>query len=313
LIYFLIIAAPTTPLNLRITETLTSSIKLAWDTPPFTGEKLHFILNINGRHNLTMSSGTDFLEPIQLTIDGLEPGSNNEFKILAYNSVGQSSFSQVVSEKTLPAYLDEANLPTVKVAAFDDVQESICFEIEATELNFTTGLVVQLNIVSASEYLLFHGQFKKMNSNPIQFKIEDSKRNERTCISYLQIVSIEQEQQKMARISLNQTSMFDLFSVKRTTATSIIGDNFHRFKSLNKINVSICFAAMTSVCSDQVTVADPNSKLLAAYITSVIVVAAFLLVILIILLISKCVCSIKRLIKLKKVDAKFRRNPVYGI
>lgn len=314
-LFFVKIEAPETPSNLRSLSTITSNtVDLEWTAPKYTGEPLHYILSVNNQHNLSISRPNDSpMNPMKLFLERLEPDTVHEFKILAYNSIGSSPFSRVLSVKTLPAYLNESNLPGVKVAAFDDTQESICFEIQNKLLNFTSGLVAKMNIIPSAEYLLFHGQFKKATSNPMLFEIDERKRHEKICISFTQILNI-QENQPMARtIHLNNSmdQRHDMFPIRRMlTQVSVTGRTYREFKSLNKINISICFALLNSVCSQQITVSD-NSSLLSFYLSSAIVLAFFLLLVLIFILLKRCMSSLKSLSKLRQVDTTLKRNPVY--
>lgn len=307
---------PYTPGNFHVNETLSNSIRLFWDMPPFTGENVTFVLNINKDHNLTMYSAyiNQFDHEHQhIVISGLEPNTMYSFKILAYNTIGSSRFSNVTHIKTLPAKITSVNLPfKIGSALYDDIQEAICFEIENHGIKASSNLIARLNIVNTADFQIYNGKLNELNSEPILFNVEGyrllGRKKSECCILYSQITKLRYNQNMIILSNAGPNLYLNNFNGPKIKA---IGKSFHEFKNRNRINVSLCLAENTIICSKQIRV-DHSQSILSIYMTLAAVCTILLLVCLFMLAVKMFVLSVKSISKQKRVDSKFRRNVSYN-
>lgn len=300
---------PESPSNLQVTEVSANSIKLRWTAPPFTGENNTFVLNINRTFNLTMSDLTSD-EPVkQVEIKGLHPERVYEFKILAFNSIGTSEFSNVVDARTLKTQLVKEELPELKLAQFNDIREAICFDLKPRHEEGLKGLIVKLEMNMASEYFDFNRTGRQSNS-PKTYLISLNKlKNGQNCILFPQLVEIDQQREKLKNqpklgqyqasydlLMLNQTHKSNIYTLKSfnrdmsgVATSSNFGKSFFEFKNMNKLNISICFSNDTQVCTNKLAVNDYTSEF-SMYITLIAVGCSIVLVLVILLIASICCC-----------------------
>lgn len=66
----------------------------------------------------------------QIEIRGLQSQQIYEFKLLAYNTMGASEYSNKIKVKTLQTNLKSEAIPAVLNAQFNDIREAICFDLE---------------------------------------------------------------------------------------------------------------------------------------------------------------------------------------
>lgn len=295
---------PQTPAHLEVTQTLSNSVKLSWHAPPNTGENNTFVLNINRTFNLTMN---DLVigEPVkQVEIKGLQPDKTYEFKIMAFNSIGSSQFSNPIRTVTLKTQLKPKNLPKLQMTQFNDIREAVCFELRQNEVDDLNGLVVRLDIATASlpNALNATKDLKRtylISLNRLKFG--------QNCILFPQLVEIDHQRQllknrpKLSRfrpsydlLMLNESDRSNIYTVKSDSnglknLPNNLGKSFFEFKHLNQLNISICFSNDTQVCTDRLLVNDYTSEV-SMYITLIAVGCSAVLVLVVLLIASICCC-----------------------
>ena len=304
------IVKPKIPTNLQVTETLSNSVRLSWMSPPFTGTNITYILNVNKTYNITINENSDEnQDPVkQVEIKSLQPEKIYEFKILAFNPIGHSKFSTAIRARTLKTFLEPHKLPELKLAQFNDIREAICFDIEQRSNENLKGLVVKIDINTASG---FYNQNKtsEMYTNTKSYLISLNKlKFGQNCILFPQILAIDKQRQRLKTIvtnghnlqtsfniiASNQTKNSNVYSLndankKELISSSTLGKSFFEFKNLNRLNVSICYSNDTYVCSDKLPVNDFSADF-SIYVTLIAIGCSAILILIILLIASVCCC-----------------------
>jgi len=296
---------PDTPQNLHATDILSNSIKLAWITPIFTGENNTFILNINRALNLTMHDlviGYDTHQTLkQVEIKGLQPDSVYDFKILSYNSIGSSQFSAPIRVTTSKTQFLATELPSLKLAQFNDIREAVCFDLDASSDNNLNNIIVKVDLLTVN---------KTTDSQRTYLITLNKLKLGQNCILFPQLVEIDQQRQLLKSrpqlspvkpsynlLTLNQTKHHNIYTLKtfsdeikhNNIDVSTLGSDFFEFKQLSQLNISICYVNDTQVCTEATTVNDYTSQF-SMYITLIAVGCSAVLVLVFLLIASICCC-----------------------
>ncbi len=238
-------------------------MKLSWLAGSNGGDNATYIININQLYNLTtyvdISSEND-PDPDSvesrlnlIEIRGLESDKVYEFKILAYNSLGSSEFSQLIRVTTPKTQLEPSKLPKVLNAHFNEVHEAICFELSESFQrlpadDYMVKIDISLNdeLVSAAQDLI---KLNNRTNGPLfsqqrslslkQFRSTlDSLSNQQVksktylvdlssahnCILYSQLINLDYQLRANTTISNKQ------FALKKSAFTPVVY-NLHAIMS----------------------------------------------------------------------------------
>lgn len=295
---------------MQVTETLSNSVRLSWLSPPFTGTNITYILNVNKTFNITINENSEEnQDPIkQVELKSLQPEKIYEFKILALNQIGSSKFSSPIRARTLKTFLQPHKLPELKLVQFNDIREAICFNIKQRSNENLKGLVVKLDINTASGFYQ-PNKTSEIYSNAKSYLISLNKlKFGQNCILFPQLLAIDKQRQRLKTIvtsgdnlqtsfnlvALNETHKSNVYSLtdankKELISTSTLGKSFFEFKNLNRLNVSICYSNDTYVCSDKLPVNDFSADF-SIYVTLIAIGCSAVLVLIILLIASVCCC-----------------------
>lgn len=308
---------PDTPESLQIISTSSNSIKLSWVGPEHTGENCTFLLNINKTFNLTMSDLNSEEKVKQVEIKGLKPETTYEFKILGYNSIGASKFTDLTYGKTLKPRLESNTLPILRLAQFNNIREAICFDITPRLENDLKGLIIKIDLSTVSNFFNFNvknktndGKESSLNSKTYLISLNRLKLGQ-NCILFPQLIEIDRQREVLKKnplhgnriqesydlLMLNQTHKSNIYTLKTEISnsenlyggSSKLGKSFFEFKNMNQLNISLCYSNNTQVCTEKVTVNDYTSQF-SMYITLIAVGCSAVLILVILLVASICCC-----------------------
>jgi hypothetical protein len=304
---------PDTPSDFKIIEVTSNSVHMSWQSPEYTGENLTYVLNMNKTLNFTSTSlfttSTNELV-INAELKGLQANTDYDFKVLAFNVLGSSEFSHLIRVKTLKTNLKPENIPHIQVARFSDIREAVCFNLENNEFTNTNQFKSLKDLtVKIDLKLNNHNNNNNSTSRSIGNEIKTLLINVnklklgQNCISFKLLIDTDLAQQKNATLLLNQQTiglsttnqlklLFAINSPARSQPVDIVGRNYYEFKHLNSINVSICYANDSNVCTEQINVIDNNSDF-SNYITMVAIGCSSVFVFIILLISSLCCCCFR--------------------
>ena len=307
------------PTEFKVIERTAGSVKLSWLAPPFTGDNLTFIININNSFNLTtlpeeieMSDEEEStLNRLKLVeIKGLQAEQTYQVRVLAFNSIGYSQFSLPLQFITLEKRLSPEAIPEVSKAQFDDSNKAICFHVDMKSPALPQGrlieqLVLKLEISAVQDGFSVNKSstdLSKRESQDSTLLINLGKlKPGRNCIPFADIASGSLRAHE-APESVNQQHIYDLqllnrsrdgihkfgVALKDPANPNQLGTNFLELKYFSKINISLCFANDSTVCTGEITVNDYNAE--SYYITLIAIGCSVVLILVILLITSLCCC-----------------------
>lgn len=312
---------PDIPSEFKLVESTSNSAHLSWRPPEFTGDNITYVININQTNNLT-STDSDDGESTSSSImiaelKGLQPDTEYSIKVLAFNSLGSSEFSNTLRIRTLKTTLKAEQIPKIQIAKFSDIREAICFNLEHPDYNgqirSLRDLVIRINIRSNELTNESNSDLVKtimVNMNKLKLG--------QNCISYKQLVEIDLALQKNASLEHETQNRKIVYSLTTPHQQSLqasfdsIGKNFHEFKRFNLINISVCYANDSSVCTEQLSVID-NTSDISNYVTLVAIGCSTVFIFIILLISSLCCCCCRTRNKEKKAakaNAKLKGFPI---
>lgn len=128
-------------MDVKIIETTSNSVQLSWISGSNGGENATYVITISNIFNLTTiideeedvsnidsSTETKFN---MIEIRGLQSNRAYEFKIMAYNSMGSSDYTQPIGTVTQRTHLKADALPSLTNAQFNEQREAICFDLDS--------------------------------------------------------------------------------------------------------------------------------------------------------------------------------------
>lgn len=306
---------PEIPNDFKTIEITSNSVQLTWQTSQYNGENTTYVINVNQTFNLTSFTDSDTDPESSMMIaelKGLQTDTEYNFRVLAFNSLGSSPFSSLISVRTLKTTLKSELIPRIQIAKFSDIREAICFNLEHSDYaqqKLLRDLVIRIDL----KYNELNNETQKDTNSIKTLLISLNKlKLGQNCIPFKQLIEIDLLQQKNSTLSsvlLNRKIVYSLTtplvqhdSFKGQSA-DIIGRSFFEFKRFNSMNISVCYANDSNICTEQQLVIDNNYDF-SNYITLVAIGCSAVLIFIILLISSLCCCCCRRRNKLANKDKK---------
>jgi len=325
---------PEVPIDFKLLESSSNSVQLSWISGSNGGENSTYLLNVNQTVNLTTitddfkADSPDWESQLNVVeIKGLQPMQSYEFKLLAYNSIGSSDYTETVYVKTKKPSLKPDKLPNIQNAQFNELREAICFDLEPNnEVLFKKYMTNQQlrDLIIKIDVDLNENKAEEENnsSSTIQTRStnESSESDVKTylislnklkygqnCILYSQLVELDfqlrnmssnirllnqqlaaQKRRKVFQLNQNLSPQYAFNKQPQTVRYSLV-NNIYEFKKSFSVNISLCYMNDSSICAEKTPVYDYNADF-STYVTLIAIGCSAIFIFIVLLLASLCCC-----------------------
>ncbi|CAF0713218.1 unnamed protein product [Brachionus calyciflorus] len=322
---------PDTPTDFNVITTTSNGVILSWSAGSNGGDNSTFLITINNSLNLSTLIEEDFtnepdgdLKYNQIEIRGLQSQQEYEFKLLAFNSYGQSEYTESIKANTLSTSLNSEQLPSILNAQFNELREAVCFELDQLvdkELKLINlrDLVVKIDVNSIEGNTTENENLTRTKSYLLNLSKLKFGQN---CVPFSQLIELDwelrnsstfqqfnQAQRKTDNIFTIDSNLIvnDQYTRSLSSKSEILlGRNFNEFKSLNSIDLQICYSNDSSVCSFKTRVKDYTADF-STYITLIAIGCSAVLIFFILLVAMLCCCCCRKGIN-NKNKGTIRKN-----
>jgi hypothetical protein len=196
----------------------------------------------------------------------LESLQNYEIKILAFNKIGSSDYnSDIIKVKTIEKRFLLDNQIKISNAKFKlKTKDEICFEARFID-NDNNKLSFKINFLNNNNNM----------SNEVLIK-DFQIINGFNCIDYSKYLSPTDDEQRVVVVAYLPTAM-KLFDLPNEST----------------IEISLCFSNDTSICTQEVIVADSIVDI-SNYFTLIAIACSILFIFLILIFVSICCCCLRK-------------------